>query len=360
MARVSGLFGIGLALLVGLAPGRARADDDSDRAEQAFSEGNRAFAAGDYHAAFDAYRAAWSSKQTFDIACNLGRTEVELSLSRDAAEHLDYCLRTFSVSSRGEVRDANKRFRELFQRVRRLVGALTLEVRPAGAEITVDGASYGVAPLARDIFLTPGPHLVKARLSGFEDEDRSVTADAGGSLSVTLALTPRPSRNTSPAAASGSRPGGATLAPAAGGTVAPPSPASGGEARGMEPRTIVLVAGGLASVVALGVGFGFMLDADAARGDASRLGSNVHQSMGGACTVGATSPGCVSLRDAVDREQGSRDTAGVLLLTGALLGAATVGSWLVIPDLAHSGRAQIRALPWIGRRDSGVALTGTY
>src|SRR6185369_1258087 len=162
MARVARRFAFLAAALLALGARPALAsDDESERAEQAFKDGNRAFAAGDFHAAFAAYRAAWSLKQTFDIACNLGRTEVELSLARDAAEHLDYCLRTFSVSSRGEVKDAYKRFRELFVRVRREVAALSVEVRPSGAEITVDGASYGLAPLGRDIFLDPGPHRVR-------------------------------------------------------------------------------------------------------------------------------------------------------------------------------------------------------
>jgi len=361
MARVGRFFGVALALLVGLLPARARADDDSDRAEQAFRDGNRAFGAGDYHAAFDAYRTAWSLKQTFDIACNLGRTEVELSLSRDAAEHLDYCLRTFSVSSRGEVRDANKRFRELFGRVRRQVGALTLEVRPAGAEITVDGASYGLAPLGRDIFLAPGQHLLKARLAGFEDEARSVTADAGGSLSVTLALTPQAAPNPAPTAVPpAGQPAAAAAPPPGSAPASPTGPAAPNLPRGTEPRTIVLVSGGLANVIALGVGVGFMLDADAARDDAARLGSQVHQAAGGPCGAGAGSADCVSLRDAVDREHQSRDHADIALMTGALLGVATVGAWLAIPDLARSERGSVSALPLIGRHHSGVALTGTY
>jgi hypothetical protein len=347
--------GIALALMVLGAASAGRAEDDSDRAEQAFKEGNRAFAAGDFHRAFDAYRLAWSLKQTFDIACNLGRTEVELSLSRDAAEHLDFCLRTFSVSSRGEVRDANKRFRELFQRVRREVTALSLEVRPSGAEVTVDGASYGPAPLGRELFLAPGSHLLRAHLAGYHDEERAVTAEAGGSLNVTITLSAATSA-PAPAAPPVARP--AETAPA---TPAPgPAKRSAPPERGTEPRTIVLISGAAVTLVALGIGAYFSLDADAARDDASKLGSSVHQSAGPGCGAGASSPDCSALRSAVQREQRSRDRADAALLTGAVLGAASLGAWLLIPDLTRGGRARIKAAPWVAGHESGIAVLGSY
>ncbi|HTQ03239.1 MAG TPA: PEGA domain-containing protein [Polyangiaceae bacterium] len=350
MARVVRLAGLAFALFVLALAKPSRADDDSDRAEQAFSEGNRAFAAGDYHAAFDAYRAAWSLKQTFDIACNLGRTEVELSLSRDAAEHLDYCLRTFSVSARGDVRDANKRFRELFLRVRREVGALSVDVRPAGAEVTVDGASYGVAPVGHDIFLSPGQHVVRARLAGFDEEERSITAEAGAAIGVTFTLT----RTAAPPPAS---------TPAAGEhrpTAAPPPPPTAALTRSATPRTIALVAGAGASLVALGLGVGFSFDAASAKNDAARLGAAANQAGPGACAPNSGVSECGPLKSAVNREDRSRDVADVALTTGALLGAATLVAWLVIPDVTHYEMASIKAAPWVGLHGSGVAVTGAY
>jgi hypothetical protein len=346
MARVGRAALVALALAVAVAPRQSYADDDAERAEAAFREGNRAFAAGDYHAAYDAYRAAWTLKQAFDIACNLGRTEIELGLSRDAAEHLDYCLRTFSVSSRDDVRDANKRFRELFDMVRKEVGALTVEVRPPGAEITVDGASYGLAPLGRAIFLSPGRHVVRARLTGFHDEERSIAAEPGSTLGVSLTLTAQGAKAP-------------TAAPLAAQAAIPP--ASQQPARsGMEPRTIVLISGAAASFVALGIGVGFALDAAAAHDDASRLGATANQEGGNGCVSVTASPTCAALHDAVHHENLSRDRADVALMTGAVLGGATIGAWLLIPDLKRTQFANLRALPWVGRETSGVTFAGTY
>jgi hypothetical protein len=344
MARVARALGVTLALLVTLAPRSSRAEDDADRAEQAFGDGNRAFAAGDYHAAYDAYRSAWSLKQSFDIACNLGRTEIELGLSRDAAEHLDYCLRTFSVSSRDEVRDANKRFHELFQRVRREVTALTVEVRPVGAEVSVDGASYGATPIGHEIFVTPGAHVIRAHLSGFQDAERPITAEPGSTLGVSMTLAALPPKTAAP-----------TVVAAASG----PAPARTEPQRGMQPRTIVVIAGAAASLVALGVGVGFAVDAAAAHDSASRSGEAANQG-GGGCVAQSTSPDCVALKDAVDRENRSRDRADALLMTGAILGGATIGAWLLIPDLNSKNVGSLRAQPWVSREASGVSFTGTY
>jgi hypothetical protein len=349
MARVARALGVALAVFVSAAARPSYADDESDRAEQSFVEGNRAFAAGDYHAAFEAYRAAWSLKQTFDIACNLGRTEVELSLSRDAAEHLDYCLRTFSVSARGDVRDANRRFRELFLRVRRQVGALTVDVRPSGAEITVDGASYGVAPIGHDIFLTPGQHLVRAHLAGFETEERSITAEAGASIGVTFTLTPARAAAPPPRAAAGAEPASARR-----------SGSSRAAKHGLEPRTVTVLAGAGASLVALGIGVGFALDAGSARSDASRLGPAANEAGPGACSSASASGDCAALRAAVDHEKRSRDIADVGLTTGAVLGGATLVAWLLIPDLTRSEVGSLKAVPFVGRGASGMVLTGSY
>ena len=345
MARVGRALGVALAWLLVAAPKPCFADDDSDRAEQTFRDGNRAFSAGDYHAAFDAYRAAWSLRQSFDIACNLGRTEIELGLSRDAAEHLDYCLRTYSVSSRGDVRDAKERFRELFQRVQREVGSLSVEVRPTGSEIMVDGASYGTAPLGRQIFLTPGSHLVRVHLSGFQDEERSITAEPGAVLAVTIslaALDAKPSPVAATAAPTAPRP--------------PPQPAAH---RGMEPRTIVVISGAAASLVALGVGVGFALEARAAHDEAARHGEAANQS-GTGCPTGSTAPDCTALQSATAREDRSRKRADAALLTGGIVAGATLAAWLVIPDLARSKAASFRALPWVGRETAGVSFAGTY
>ena len=343
MARIARSALVILALLSFSAASRA---DEPDRAEELFREGNRAFAAGDFRTAYVAYREAWTLRRSFDIACNLGRTEAELMLSRDAAEHLDQCLRTFSVSSRSEMKDAYKRFRDLFNTVRARVAALQIEVRPPGTEVTVDGARYGVAPLGRDVFVDPGQHRVVGRFAGFGDAQRIVQVEAGGTLQVELTLAQAPA--TAPAVAPTAAP--APVAPAA----PPPAPRANAKA-----RTIAVASGAALTLVGVGVGVGFLLDAGAAREHADDVGQSV-RGRDAACTPGSPASDCRDLRSEIDREKRSRDLASAAFTVGAIASLATLGAWLLIPDSHPERSTAVRATPYFSAEQAGLSVSGTY
>jgi hypothetical protein len=324
--------------------GGARAQG-ADRADELFREGNQAFAAGDAKAAYEAYRGAWSLRKSFDIACNLGRTEAELSLSRDAAEHLDYCLKTYPASSRDDLREANKRFRELFAEVRARVAALRIETRPPGAEIAVDGASYGTTPLNRDVFVDPGRHRVRAELQGFDGEERGIEVVAGASLTVSFllgrsqeALPPVP-------------------VPFPGVDAAKPSAS---ERRTASLRTTVVISGAALALIGLGVGTGFHLDARATSDRIGRIGRALELGPGRAvCSEGSPPPDCEKLRDEAAGEKGARKGANIAFTASALLGLATVAAWLVIPDEQGKG-ASAKVGPIVAPSFAGLVATGRY
>lgn len=357
MARLK--FSTLVAVIVFTITGVCFADDEAERAESLFLEGNRAFAEGDYRAAYGAYREAWSLRKSFDIACNLGRTEAEIELSRDAAEHLDYCLRTFSASSRTEVKGANKRFRDLFTVVRARVGALNVQVRPSGAEVFVDGASYGPAPLERQVFVDPGRHRVRARLPGFLEEEREVDVGAGGTLDVALALKPVPARTATGAPAKPREPSLQAASREAS------VPAVRDEPRALQPRTIVLLSGAALTLVGLGVGFGFTLDAAAAGDRAADLRTSL-AAAGGGCDADSLASDCTKLHDAVDREDLGREIAGAAFAAAGIASAATLAAWFIVPDrktehgLAPANRTTWRAAPMLSDSVRGLALFGTY
>ncbi len=335
-----------LACAVCLFAGRAAAEG-LERADELFREGNRAFAVGDARAAYEAYRGAWSLRKSFDIACNLGRTEAELSLSRDAAEHLDYCLRTYPASSRDDLRDANRRFRQLFAEVRARVAALHIVVRKPGAEITVDGASYGTAPLASDVFVDPGEHRVRARLVAFEPEERVVNVAAGEAIGVSFDLD-TPARPEAP------------VAPA---VETAPSPAQTPPQRDRESadlRTTVAISGGVLTLVGVGLGTGFLLDARASSDRVDRIARAVRDAGGSACGSGSEPQDCESLRAEVDHENDARARAGVFFTAGAAVGLATVAAWLLLPNDAAPAGARLSVSPTLGRSIAGLTLAGRY
>jgi hypothetical protein len=339
---------VNLALAIAgawLALASAARAEGSDRADELFREGNRAFAAGDARTAYEAYRGAWSLRKSFDIACNLGRTEAELQLSRDAAEHLDYCLKTYPASSRDDLREANKRFRELFAEVRAKVAALRIETRPPGAEIAVDGARYGTTPLAGDVFVDPGQHRVRAELQGFDGDERAIEVTAGASLTVSFLL--GRSRDTP-----------ATGAPY---PSAPPiAPVAPAERRSADIRTTVVISGAALSLIGLGVGTGFYLDARSTTDRIGRIGRALDLGPGRvACTDPSPPPDCQNLADAVEHEKGARKGADIAFTASALLGVATVAAWLVIPEEHHQA-ASARLAPVVSPSFQGFAISGRY
>ncbi len=68
-------------------------------------------------------------------------------------------------------------------------GNISISSSPTGAEVLVDGASKGSAPVTVPN-VPPGSHAVKCKLSGYADNDNSATVTAGSTSSVICSLTP--------------------------------------------------------------------------------------------------------------------------------------------------------------------------
>lgn len=343
---------LALALACSLASGVAAAQSqaDRDRALELFREGNRLFAQGELHAAYEVYQDAWALHRSFDIACNLGRTESELELAVPAAEHLDYCLRTFVTSTKHGLRDAERRFQLLFDKVRAKVSSLRVVSRPITVEVLVDGASMGSGPFERDLFVAPGERKVLVRARGYRDREIVINATAGGSETIDVRLEPEP-----PARALAT-----TGAPAATGAPATKSegrasaPPSFRRPSGPEPRTIALVSGGALTLIGIGLGAAFTLDAQSAADESDRLRAE----LGGACSPASTGAECVRYRESVDHEKTSRGVANVAFAASGIAGAATVALWLVLPERAAERVANVR--PWFASGSGGVSFGGSY
>ena len=88
---------------------------DRARATELFKQGNEAFRTGDVADARHRYLLAWRLVPSFDIACNLGRAEAELELWPQAGSHLRYCLEHYAATNKPEYREAERKFRELYE-----------------------------------------------------------------------------------------------------------------------------------------------------------------------------------------------------------------------------------------------------
>ena len=100
------------------------------------------------------------------------------------------------VGAHGEALDQSwvaerRSVEELLAQARVKVGAITVRVEPAGAEVFVDGKAVGKAPLAGEVFVEPGARVIEAKLAGYEAAQACVDhvsagakCDVGGTASM--------------------------------------------------------------------------------------------------------------------------------------------------------------------------------
>jgi hypothetical protein len=127
---------------------------------------------------------AWRIKQHWQIAANLGDTEFSLGRYRDAAEHLEYFLRTATSITE----DERKSGQEMLAKAKAKVGTLMIRVTTPGAEVLVNGALIGKSPLVAPVFVDPGRAMLEARLEGYAPGSVTAELAAGSEKSVELKL----------------------------------------------------------------------------------------------------------------------------------------------------------------------------
>lgn len=317
-----------------------------DQAIVHFNEGNEAFRRGDTHEAFRQYQTAWQLNQTFDIACNLGRSEAELGKLSQAAEHLSYCLENFSASPQADLKDARHRYADLFQTVREQVATLNFQVEPEGAELRLNGTSLGTAPFSGNVFVLPGTQVVELRLAGYRDLRREIPARAGETRRLELHLTPI-----------------ATAPPEASATESAVSSSPAAE-RASQTKTIVLVGTSALAVAGAGVGIGYYLQNRKLDDEAMALRKQILADTPGQsnpCDAVATAT-CAKLSDTID----SRDQARIIATGGfvamGVFGLGALATWLWWPKSpADAGATNPSTLlvPVVRGTEVGAAVIGS-
>ena len=331
------LVGCFLCALATLSPRPARADDPPDatalsaKAGVLYDEGRALLKASKWEDARASLLAAWSLHKHWQIAASLATCELELGLAREAAEHARFYLRN-------TLPDRRERAEALLKTASAKIATLTVKVEPAGAEVLIDGATVGRAPLADALFVEPGRRHVVARSPGMPDATETLDLFAGSTRSVSLELK-RP----------GDVGGGAASPPVGDGSSAPSASSSAPSAGWMA------VTGGLA-VVGLGFGIGFTVAANSKADNAVDL-----QQPGGesACFGSSPPPGCADLSGVLKEQSTLSDAALVSFLLGGVftLGTAGLALWTTTTSSPKSG---MRAVPTISATHGGVTILGTW
>lgn len=173
----------------------AAEDPTVEMARARFREGVQFYDKQQYEKARLAFLQAYALKPHPSVLLNLAQSELRGGRPADAATHFSEFLKTSSAGG-AEKQDAEAGLAA----AKAKVGEITVSSDTSGAQITVDGESRGVTPLATPVFVTPGRHVVEVR-AGERKVSKPVTLAAGQSTSLDLSLA-----GTAGAAAAASRP----------------------------------------------------------------------------------------------------------------------------------------------------------
>lgn len=322
MKRPTTSFSLSLALAAAIAvgapaPAQAAPPAPAARAADLYRQATHLYSSRNLREAEPLYQQAWELQQSYDIASNLGALELELGKPRRAAELLAFAVNHFPVRGRAEDRAA---LEERLSQAKSRVGTIRVKVEP-GAEIRLDGAVVGRAPLAPEVFVDPGAHVILARLAGYADTRVTFQVRAGAALDVRLPLSAPP----------------------------PPPPA---------PSMAPALAMGATSLLSAGAGVALIVLAQGQRSRAEDLHDKI-QSAGASCA--GTYPGCDDLRSATARSD-LYSNAGVGLF--AVAGAFAVGTatYLLAPrlKLGGGGKRDVRATLGVSPAGGAAVITGSF
>ena len=150
--------------------------------------GVKLFQQGDYPGAITEFQAAYVARNELSPLINI-------SLSHKA-QH-DY-LRAVAVLERALARhvvtmtpEDEAAIRKEIRELKSLLAYVTVKVDPAGAALYVDGEQQPAENVGQPIPLSPGPHKLEAKLSGYADATMTITVTAGQKQQLAFQLDAR-------------------------------------------------------------------------------------------------------------------------------------------------------------------------
>ena len=315
----------------------------AENVDEVFAQATEAFANGKFDLAYRLHTKAWALRKSYKTAAGLGQVELHLGKYRDAAEHLDYCLRHYPADADADVR---RQIQSGYDEALKQVAAIRISVEPPEARVRVDKQDLGPGPFPL-IFVRPGKMEIEASHEGYETEAQTIRTTAGSTRDVSFALVTIGS--SSPATDAGSE-------------LATDGGADTGSTGGMEPRTAALIVGGGLTAVALGVGIGFSLKGSGHEGDRTDLLVAAESDFGPSPCAGSGSSRavCAEIRDAADDRNGARGIANVAFVATGVLAAATLGAFLLWPSSGDASSTALHVAPVIGPGRAEVGLGGSF
>jgi hypothetical protein len=174
-----------LSLLAQLSPQgadfRAKA-----KAQTLLTDGSALYERGDYAGALEKFNAAYAAYPSPKLMFNIGQADRDLSRPVEALDAFEKFLAGAPEASPETRADARKSVAELQEKL----GQIRIDCDRAGTEVSIDGKSVGLTPLAELIWATPGRHQVTASHASAALAIENADVSAGRVRTVVLRLQP--------------------------------------------------------------------------------------------------------------------------------------------------------------------------
>lgn len=314
-----------------------RADDVTTKeAQERFEEGLGRVKDGDFEGARVSFAQAYAVLKKPDILWNLALAEQKSGHPVEAIGHFKQ-LQHDARTDADRV-NASKHVTDL------LIQTAHIEVAAmAGAQVSVDGSSVGVAPLADQVDVAAGKHHVEAATA-----QGKKTADVDAALGQVVHVN---FLEAAPTVEGRPQP-----PPSAATDAQPPSPApeTAASAPFWTPRTITVISIGGAAVLAGAMGLGFGI---ASSNDASSAATLRQQNPN---CAGFTSAGCQQLQSTTQAQHDEHVTSEVAWIVSGVLAAGAVATWFLWPKPAQGASAGVRVVPTASAGGGGLVAVGRF
>ncbi len=175
------LFAVGLLVSAGLTERRAHA-----QARQDVEAGRQDEADKDYGGAWLRFSRAYEATHEPMLLVEMAACEKGNQQYAQAARHVEQAL----ASKPGLTATDAARAHELYNALLPSLGHIRVAIDPAGADVTVDDAAVGQAPLEGDVLIDPGEHRLRVTKAGYVEFTTMVSAAGGTQKLLDVKLQP--------------------------------------------------------------------------------------------------------------------------------------------------------------------------
>ncbi len=176
---------VGVALVLAGFAREAAAGEPAGEAQTSFDKGVGMYKDGDWAGALAEFLAAYKAKPHYSVLYNIAQCHAMLEQNAEAMDTYEKYM-----EEGADFMSADRRELVLseIERLEGLLSPVTLDVKPEGAFVMVDGKVVGKAPIGEVVWLDPGEHAFMVQKDGWKTISRTHLLKRGESVTLDFAL----------------------------------------------------------------------------------------------------------------------------------------------------------------------------